>query len=78
MKTPDIRTASELAGWCAGESYEGGYRPARCIAFDLSVFHPRRWKIAWRVFTGRYDALDWDNVYSGSPTAEELKRMFKG
>ena len=60
MKTPTIHTPSELQYWPVGEEYEPGhYRPARCLSWESSVFHPRRWKIAWRVFIGRYDALDW-------------------
>ena len=60
MRTPTIHTPTELQDWSNGEEYEGGYRPARCLGWELSVFHPRRWKIAWRVFIGRYDALDWE------------------
>lgn len=77
MKTPTIHTPSQLQHWDVAESYEGGYRPARCLSFDLFVLHSRRWKIAWLVFTGRYDALDWEAVEPGSPTVGELKRMVK-
>lgn len=77
MKTPSIHTPFEIQDWPIRESYEGGYRLARCMAFDLSILHPRRWKIAWRVFIGRYDALDWESIEPGTPTAEELKRMVK-
>jgi hypothetical protein len=74
MRTPTVHTPSELQNWPNGESYEGGYRPARCMSFELSILHPRRWKIAWRVFTGRYDALDWESIEPGSPSVLDLKR----
>lgn len=77
MKTPSIYTPTEIQNWPNGESYEGDYRSARCIVFDLSVLHQRRWRIAWRIFTGRYDALDWENTESGSPTVEEAERLYK-
>ena len=77
MKTPTVHTPSELQNWPNGEEYEGGYRAARCMNFELSILHPRRWRIAWRVFTGKYDALDWENIEPESPTALDLKRLIK-
>lgn len=78
MKTPSIYTPSQLQDWqCAEARIDGSYVPSRPIAFDLSYFHPRRWKMAWRVFTGRYDALDWDNVQSDSPSAGDLDKLVR-
>ena len=78
MNTPSIYTPSELQNWPCGEEYEPGrYRPSRPVGWHLSGLHPRRWKIAWRVLIGRYDALDWGSVESGTPTAEELRKMVR-
>ena len=56
---PTLYRAEQIKGW---HSYtrtdEGGMFPARPMGWqglDLS----RRLKLAWDVFTGKYDALDW-------------------
>jgi len=76
MNTPTIYTPSQLQDWPSAVAQpDGSYIPSRPIAWSLSLFHPRRWKIAWRVFTGRFDALDWERVLPDSPTAKELEKM---
>ena len=56
---PTVYTASEIATWHVSEEYEPGkWRPARPCAiggFRLT----QRIRIAWSVFTGRNDAVNW-------------------
>ena len=78
MTTPTIYTPSQLQNWSIGmELSDGTYVPGRPIAWELSIFHPRRWRIAWKVLIGHYDALDWERVLPDSPTITELERQFK-
>lgn len=49
-----IRSAKE----CAVGLPDGRYVPARALGFQS--WH-MRWKAAWLVFTGRADALLWEN-----------------
>ena len=60
-RCPSIYTPLELTQWQTGEEYETGrYRPSRPMGFVGIGFMKRRLSISWRVFTGRYDALDWE------------------
>lgn len=78
MNTPAVHTPTEIQDWQCGEEFEPGrYRPARCLGFELSFLHSQRWKIAWRVLVGRYDALDWNAAEPGTPTVKELERMVR-
>lgn len=63
-RTPKIWTAQEIQAWDVAESSDGTeYRPSRPM--DDGFRHPfwHRWKVAFGVLVGKYDALDW-----GEPT----------
>lgn len=78
MNTPTVYTPSQLQDWPTGTSVPGGgYIPARPLGWELSPFHRKRWVIAWRVLTGRYDALDWAHVEPSTPTAKELGKLVR-
>ncbi len=65
MRIPLVYTASEIVNWTVSEEHAPGkWRPARPCGFcDLSWDHFKmRVKAAWRVFTGRYDALNWQGT----------------
>lgn len=61
MRHPDIYTAKFIQEWGVRESVNGGpWIPSRPIPFQGWAFR-RRLRAAWRVFIGRYDALDWQD-----------------
>jgi len=55
-----VFTASEIATWHIAEEFEPGkWRPARsCPIYGWRFME--RLRVAWRVFTGQYDALNWE------------------
>lgn len=59
MRNPQVFSATEIATWHVSEEYEPGkWRPARpCPWFGFRL--KERLRIAWRVFTGEWDALRW-------------------
>ena len=70
MRTPQIFTASEIANWHVSEEVEAGkWRPARPCPFWGFRHSLTRIRIAWYVFTGKYDALNWQG--SGDKVATE-------
>lgn len=54
-----IYTPTQLRRWDCGANINGRWIPARPLRCD-SIWY--RLKIAYLVFTGKYDALDWENV----------------
>jgi len=60
MRVPLVYTASEIVNWHVAEEYAPGkWRPARCCGF-WSVRHIRQqFRVAWLVFIGRLDGLNW-------------------
>jgi len=64
MRQPLIYGPLELRQWPVDEEYAPGFwRPSRPCAFDGEWAWERalvRLKIAWDVFTGKYDALNWN------------------
>jgi len=56
---PRVHSATEIKNWHILEEYEPNkWRPARpceCISGGIM----RRFKIAWKVFNGEWDALNW-------------------
>lgn len=68
MNVPNIYDASKFDPWTTTERYIAGShkdgstfyaaRPARPLGFQ-GLFLIMRLKLAWRVFIGRYDVLDW-------------------
>ncbi len=65
MRYPAIQYPSRIAReslYNAAERPDGGYGPARPIPYESPNFFKRlvhRIRLAWGCFTGRYDALDW-------------------
>lgn len=71
MRVPVVYTATEIVNWHVAEEYAPGkWRPSRCCPFDGWCHLRTRLRIAWAVFTGRYDALNWGES-SGERSAEE-------
>jgi len=63
MRTPQVFTASEIANWHVSEEVEPGkWRPARPCSFWGFRHSLTRLRIAWHVFTGKYDALNWQGA----------------
>jgi hypothetical protein len=60
MRTPAVYLADDIKTWSTQRMLAPGCwslaRPMSWSSFDLRT----RFKLAWRVFTGRYDALVWD------------------
>lgn len=52
----NVYSAEELAKWGVDKEIKGRYVPARPMRYS-GLWN--RIKLAWFVFTGRYDALDW-------------------
>ena len=51
-------TAIEIQNWNVSEERNGKWVPKRCSKQYRSL--SQRMKEAWGVFTGKYDALDWE------------------
>lgn len=71
MRYPNTYSATELKHWSVLEEYEPGrWRPARpCSCRSGGLW--RRIKIAWWVFTGKWDAIHWGN-HSGEWSNDEV------
>lgn len=71
MKRPCCYTAEQVMSWTVSEEYEPGtWRAAR--PYNLGGFKLIwRLKLAWGVFTGKFDALKWnDEELAGRKTYE--------
>lgn len=71
-RVPLVYTASEIVRWTVSQEYAPGkWRPARPCGFcSFSWDHLKmRFKIAWHVFIGRYDALNWQGT-GGLPNSK--------
>ena len=74
MRTPQVFTASEIVNWHVSEEAEPGkWRPARPCSFCGMRHFITRLRIAWRVLTGKYDALNWQG--SGDKSATETNYL---
>lgn len=63
MRVPQVFTASEIANWHIAEEYQPRkWRPARPLYFTGFRYFTMRLRISWRVFTGKYDALNWQDT----------------
>ena len=60
-RQPEIYTAQTIKDWNAGaDAGFGLYLPARPMGHNLySILW--RWRVAFGVLTGRYDALKWED-----------------
>jgi len=60
MRNPDVWTALQIQKWDASTSTKNrGYIPTRPLPwYGPKLFH--NIKIAYYVFIGKYDALDWE------------------
>ena len=73
MKQPIRRTVVSLlneykTGGTYREDVDGIWRPARPYAISSLI---KRFSLAWGVFTGRYDALDWQEYMSKDVVAPD-------
>ena len=56
-----IYTAKEIQEWDTVANYDKkNWTPCRPIQLSLRI--RARAKVAWKVFIGKYDALDWQDV----------------
>jgi hypothetical protein len=75
LRCPVVYSASEINNWHIAEEFEAGkWRPARCCGFGGLRHWRQHLLITWRVFTGRYDALNWGD---GSGEAPSTERRYK-
>ena len=62
MRHTEVYSAVEIRQWTIDEEYSPGkWAPARPLPYHLQL--PLLWrsiKIAFKVLTGRYDALNWE------------------
>jgi len=60
MRQPEIYGAAEIKHWDSSTEIEPDYWvPARPMGHNVLSW-TRRWKLAWGVLIGKYDALRWD------------------
>lgn len=60
MRVPLVYTASEVVNWHVSEQDEKGkWRPARPCPFWSFRHIRQQFRIAWAVFIGELDALQW-------------------
>lgn len=60
MRNPSIYTAREIQKHDCAVGTRAGYIPARPLGWQgLRLLH--NLKIAWSVFIGKYDALNWED-----------------
>ena len=63
MRVPLVYTALELRQWHVDEKTESGqWIPARPCPFYGVGYMMMRLRITWRVFIGRYDAMNWQGT----------------
>ena len=62
MRPPTVYRAGELVNWDVSTEHPVlGWIPARPLPFSgYAVL--KRLRLAWRVFMGRYDVIDWKDV----------------
>ena len=62
MSAPNLFWARQLKEWpCETAGKLGVYHMARPIGFQ-GMFLPHRIRLAWGVFTGKYDAVRWSEL----------------
>jgi hypothetical protein len=63
MRQPEVYTPLDLKNWNVDTRLtDGRYVPARPMGHNLYGF-VHRWKLAWRVFTGKLDTVDWQSIH---------------
>ena len=71
-RNPVVYSASEIATWHVSEEFKPGHwRPARPCGFRAEFMY--RLRVAWFVFIGRYDALNWRRVWPMEQRGSELQ-----
>ena len=71
-RTPLVYTPTEIKTWHVEEEYlPGKWRPARPCGFRGVKYFAMRVRIAWSVFIGKYDALNWQGT--GEKPANKTK-----
>jgi len=69
-------TANEMKNWDTSTPDKmGRYVPARPLNYQLDGF-VNRLKLAWKVFTGKCDVLDWQEDRYASPATYD-KNVYK-
>jgi hypothetical protein len=60
IRQPDIYTVQEIQSWSVDKEMETGrWVPARPMGHNVWSW-TLRWKLAWKVLIGKYDALTWE------------------
>lgn len=75
MTVPHIFKAKEIKTWSTGVRTSQGWQPYRGqLCYDGAGWFDRlvrRFQVACGVFTGRYDALDWNLPEPKTPKDEQ-------
>lgn len=62
MRSPEVFTPYEMQHWPVHEEFSPGwYRSARPLGWQ-GLNLKRRLYVAWQVFLGRWDALNWNST----------------
>lgn len=75
MRVPLVYTASEIVNWHISEQdpKTNKWRPSRpCGFWDITHLN-QQFKLAWRVFIGQYDVLNWGEGSGTGRKAEEYR-----
>ena len=61
MVTPKVRTVDNIKKWDIHNRVGDRLTPSRPLSHSgINIY--TRIKLAWSVFIGKYDALDWEDV----------------
>ncbi len=78
MRVPTVFTATEIVQWHVSEQLPSGkWRPARPCSFEGITHFKTRCRIAWRVFTGKLDALNWESGSGERPATDVTYADFR-
>lgn len=59
MRQPIVYTPTQIRQWDVAKNFKDRWIPCRPYGHNLLPFKYRL-LIAWKVFTGKYDALNWE------------------
>jgi len=74
MNQPQIVNYKDIDPSCSMQMPDGRYLPARPMGYQYAGLRNlrNRLKLAWNVFTGKYDAFDWEPT----ETLQEMVERF--